>query len=341
MVKLAVVGLGYWGPNLLRNFAQLPEAEVLACCDLDRGALKQAQEKYPAIYTTTDYDSLLKDPELDAVVLATPAATHYRLVKLALLCGKHVFVEKPLTLDVKEALELVELSETMDKKLMVGHLMLYHPAIEKLKALVRSGVLGEVYYLYSQRVNLGKIRQDENALWSLAPHDISIACYLLGGQPESVSANGQSYLQEGVEDVAFLNLRFPNRLMAHIQLSWLDPHKIRRTTIVGSKKMAVFDDVETTEMLKIYDKGVDGANYSSYGEFLSLRFGDIYIPHIKMTEPLRLECQHFVDCIQNHRTPISDGRNGLQVVRVLQAAQRSLASGGGPVFIEDEGRRAK
>jgi predicted dehydrogenase len=333
MIQLAIVGLGYWGPNLLRNFDQLRDCEVLFCCDLNDANLRSVKEQYPHVQTTNDYDALVANPQIDAIVIATSAVTHYGLAKKALLQNKHVFVEKPLTMNFEHAVELVELASRVDRKLMVGHLMEYHPAIEKLKEIIRSGELGELYYLYSQRVNLGKIRKDENALWSFAPHDLSIIMYLLEMEPESVSARGQAYLQEGIEDVAFVNLQFPNKIMAQIQLSWLDPHKIRKTTVVGSKKMAVFDDMEATEMLKIYDKGVSNAQFAPFGEALSLRFGDINIPHIKMTEPLKLECQHFLDCIKNNQSPRSDGRDGLRVVKVLKAAQESLDQNGMPVDI--------
>jgi len=329
-----MVGLGYWGPNLLRNFDQLPDCRVKICCDLDAPLLAKAKGQYPYLTVTDNYDTLLSHPEIDAIVNATPARTHYALALKALQHGKHVFVEKPLTLDVQHAVELVKLSEETDRILMVGHLMEYHPAVEKLKALIQSGELGQVYYLYAQRVNLGKIRRDENALWSFAPHDFSVAMYLLDSEPENVSARGGAYLQKDIDDVVFVDLQFPNGIIAHIQLSWLDPHKIRRTTIVGSEKMVVFDDMETTEMLKIYDKGVaNNSNYNSYGEALSLRFGDVTLPYIKMTEPLKLECQHFLDCIVNRRRPRSDGRDGLRVVRVLQAAQESRNRNGEPVKI--------
>jgi len=333
MIRLAIVGLGYWGPNLLRNFDQLRDCEVLFCCDLNDANLRRIKEQYPYIQITDDYDALVANPQIDAIVIATSAVTHYDLVKKALLHNKHVFVEKPLTMNFEHAVELVELASRADRKLMVGHLMEYHPAIETLKEIIKSGELGEVYYLYSQRVNLGKIRKDENALWSFAPHDLSIIMYLLEMEPASVSASGQAYLQEGIEDVVFVNLQFPDKTMAQIQLSWLDPHKIRKTTVVGSQKMAVFDDMEATEKLKIYDKGVSNSQFVSFGEALSLRFGDISIPYIKMTEPLKLECQHFLDCIKNNQTPRSDGRDGLRVVKVLQAAQESLDKSGMPVDI--------
>lgn len=335
MIRLAIVGLGYWGPNLLRNFDQLRDCEVLFCCDLNDANLRRIKEQYPYVQITNDYNALVANPQIDAIVIATSAVAHYDLAKKALINNKHVFVEKPLTMNLEHAVELVELASRVDRKLMVGHLMEYHPAIEKLKEIIQSGELGELYYLYSQRVNLGKIRKDENALWSFAPHDLSIIMYLLDMEPESVSARGQAYLQKGIEDVAFVNLQFPNKIMAQIQLSWLDPHKIRKTTVVGSKKMAVFDDMEATEMLKIYDKGVSNAQFISFGESLSLRFGDISIPYIKMTEPLKLECQHFLDCIKNNQPPRSDGRDGLRVVKVLKAAQESLDKSGMPVDIGD------
>jgi len=335
-LTLGVVGLGYWGPNLLRNFSQLDECRVKVCCDLNADSLKKAGAHYPDIETTDDYTSLLKDPEIQAIVIATSANTHHKLAKQAIERGKHVFVEKPLTLNVADAEELLQLAEQNGIKLMVGHLMEYHPGIEMLKNEIKSHELGDIYYLYSQRVNLGKIRKNENALWSFAPHDISIIMYLLDSEPENVSARGQAYLQDGVEDVVFLNLFFPSKVMAQIQLSWLDPHKIRRTTIVGSKKMAVFDDMEPTEMIRLYDKGVESnASYDSFGESLSLRFGDVQIPYIKMLEPLKLECQHFIDCINNDTQPRSDGYDGLRVVKVLQAAQESLEKGGVPVKLED------
>jgi predicted dehydrogenase len=332
-INLGMVGLGYWGPNLLRNFTQLDGCRVKTCCDLDEDALKRLKTQYPDIETTNDYLSLINDPEIQAIILAVSAVKHYDLAKLAIQKNKHVFVEKPLTLKVSHAEELVQLSLENNVKLMVGHLMEYHPAVEKLKQMIKNQELGDIYYLYSQRVNLGRIRKDENALWSLAPHDISIIMYLLESEPIDISVRGQSYLQKDVEDVVFLNMVFPNKIMAQIQLSWLDPHKIRRTTIVGSKKMAVFDDQDQSEMIRIYDKGVLNVDYGSFGESLSLRFGDVTIPYIKMIEPLKLECQHFIDCIKNDKQPRSDGMDGLKVVKVLQAAQESLDKGGIPISI--------
>jgi predicted dehydrogenase len=334
-ITLGMIGLGYWGPNLLRNFDQLPDCRMKVCCDLDAISLARAKLQYPYLVVTDNYDSVLNDSEIDAIVIATPAKTHYPLAQKALQRGKHLFIEKPITLSVQHALELVQRSEEIDRVLMVGHLMEYHPAIDKLKMLIQSGELGQIYYLYSQRVNLGRIRSNENALWSLAPHDFSVAMYLLNAVPTNVTVRGAAYLQQGIDDVVFVNLQFPSGVIAHIQLSWLDPHKLRRTTIVGSEKMVVFDDMETTELVKIYDKGVaSNTNHASYGENLNLRFGDVTVPYIEMVEPLKLECQHFLDCVMNNRRPRSDGRDGLRVVQVLQAAQESRNRNGEPVKIQ-------
>ena len=329
MIVLGQVGLGYWGPNLLRNFQALPTARVKMLCDLSTEALAHAGERYPELLRTTEYADLLRDSEIGAVVVSSSATTHYRLARAALEAGKHVFVEKPIALRENEAENLIRLADERDLVLMVGHLLLYHPAVTKLKELLDGGQLGDVYYLYSERRNLGKVRHDENAMWSLAPHDIAVALYLLGEMPAAVSAQGQAYLQPGIEDTVFFTLRFADGRLAHSHVSWLDPHKVRRLTVVGSRQMAVFDDVEPSEKLRIYDKGVDRMpEYASYGDALTLRFGDIYAPHLEMQEPLRLECQHFVDCVAHGRQPLSDGRNGLAVLRVLERLQRSLDSEG-------------
>ena len=328
MITIGQVGLGYWGPNVLRNFATLAECQVKKCCDIDAQQLENIKRRYPFIELTQDYNELVHDPKIEALVVPTPASTPYELAKKALEADKHVFVEKPITLDVGEAEELIDLAERQRRVLMVGHLLIYHPAVSRLKEYVDGGDLGEIRYIYSSRLNLGKIRHDENAMWSFAPHDLSVALYLLGEEPEAVSAQGMAYLRPDVEDVVFMTVRFPQGKVAHLHVSWLDPHKVRRVTVVGSKKMAVFDDMESAEKLRIYDKGVDNLHYSSYGEFLTLRFGDIHIPRIGMKEPLQLECQHFLDCIQNHHRPLSDGLEGLQVLKILDAAQRSLKNDG-------------
>ncbi len=331
-IGMAVVGAGYWGKNLVRNFADIDGARLVMVCDSDQSRRDLMLRSYPNAKVTGDYSKVLTDREVEAVVIVTPAALHYRQALEALEAGKHVFIEKPMSMSVSEATELEQLARSKDLTLMVGHLLIYHPAVRKLKTLIDDGHLGDVYYLYSQRVNLGKIRKDENALWSFAPHDISVIIYLLGDEPETVTATGECYLQEGIEDVVFLTMKFPDRKMAQIQLSWLDPHKERKLTVVGARKMVVFDDGQASEKLKIYDKGVDRPpEYGSYGEYLTLRDGDIVIPRVPMKEPLRLECEHFVECVRERKIPDTDAATGVKVVRVLEAGQRSLEQGGVPV----------
>lgn len=335
-VGVGIVGVGYWGINLVRNFAQMRDARLKVCCDLSTERFATVRAAASDVRCTTRLEDLLSDPGVEAVVIAVSAVHHAAVAKQCLEAGKHVFVEKPLTLRASDAAELVQLAESRQRVLMVGHLMQYHPGTEMLKRLIERGDLGDIFYLYSQRLNLGIVRKDENALWSFAPHDISVILYLFGEEPIDVTARGESYIQPGIEDVVFVSLRFKDRRMAHIQLSWLDPHKVRRLTIVGSKKMVVFDDVESSEKIKIYDKGVDYApTVVSYNESLTVRSGDILIPSLKMTEPLRLECQHFLDCVREGTTPRSDGHAGLRVVKVLEAAQASLRSNGIPVRVGD------
>ncbi len=335
MVKLALIGTGAWGRNLLRNFLNMNGAELSVCCDSDTERCATALNGARGVNRTTDPEDIFANPEIDAVAIATPAPTHFALAKRAIESGKDVYVEKPMTLRLDEAVELVELAETNDKILMVGHLLEYHPAVLKMKDLLDSGELGDPYYIYSERVNLGKIRQDENALWSFAPHDISVILHLLDEEPVEVSATGAAYIQPDIEDVVFLWMRFSDDKLAQIHVSWLDPHKIRRTTLVGSKKMVVFDDMMSAEKIRIYDKGVEGSGkngkFVGYAESLALRFGEVTIPALKHAEPLKVECAHFIECVENHTQPRSDGRDGLRVVRVLDAAQRSLKSGGAPV----------
>jgi predicted dehydrogenase len=276
---------------------------------------------------------MLQD-SIDAVVISSPAVTHYELAKKTLLADRDVFIEKPFTLSVRHAEELCELSESRKRVLMVGHLLEYHPVVRRLKSMILSRELGDIYYIYTQRVNLGRIRGDENALWSFAPHDISQILYLLEMEPIDVSVRGQSFIQDGIEDVVFLSLFFENRIMAHIHLSWLDPHKVRKTTIVGANKMVVFDDSEASEKLRIYNNHAELPSVRSYGDSIQVRFGDILIPRVDMTEPLKLECQHFIECVKARTTPLSDGQDGLRVIRILEAAQRSMEHDGVPVRIE-------
>jgi len=335
MLNVAVVGVGGWGKNLARNYFQIPDCSLKYICDLSPKRLEDLQRHLPGTAITTRFEDLLQDADLQACVIATTASTHYALAKAALRAGKDVFVEKPFVLEVNEAEELVRIAEQEGRILMVGHLLEYHPAVGRLKEMVSSGELGDIYYVYNQRVNLGTVRNDENALWSFAPHDISALLYLLGKEPTDVTARGQSYLRRGIEDVVFITLNFDGAALAHIHVSWLDPHKIRKITVVGSKKMVVFDDMETTEKLKVYDKSAEqNAEYSTFAEYVTLRFGDITIPHLRIDEPVRLECQHFLECIRDRRRPLSDGRDGLRVVKVLAAAQRSLEKNGMPIPIE-------
>jgi len=334
MITIGQVGLGHWGPNLLRNFVALPDSRVKLCCDVDETVGAKVVEAYPGVETTADYGQVLEDREIEAVVVSSPAGLHYQHTRLAIEHGKHVFVEKPIALDITQAVELVRLAEACQRVLMVGHLLLYHPAVRQLKGYVDTGALGRIHYLYSHRLNLGKVRRDENAMWSLAPHDISVALYLLNQTAEAVSAQGRAFLRAGVHDLVFLTMYFADGSLAHCHVSWLDPHKVRRFIVVGSKKMAVFDDMEPREKIRLYDAGVDFPDVG-YGDLLTLRFGDVHIPRVDMKEPLRLECQHFLDCIQQGARPVSDGRNGVDVLRVLDAAQQSLELDGQPVALTE------
>jgi predicted dehydrogenase len=337
-VSVAVVGCGYWGPNLVRNFARVQNGQLVALCDLNEVRLKHLKSVCPSAEATKDYQALLASADLDAVVLATPVRQHFPMAMAALEAGKHVYVEKPLCLQSSQARELIDVAESRHLVLMVGHLLEYHPAIQYLQNLIARGGLGEVYYIYSQRLNLGQVRSDENALWSLAPHDISVANFLFGDRPESVTATGQAFLQSDVHDVVFLTLRYPRGRLAHVQVSWLDPHKTRQLTVVGSQRMAVFNDMDPSEKVRLYDKGVYWDDSSHPGPELGirLRFGDVQIPWLEATEPLLLECQHFIDCVRNHTRPRSDGWDGLRVIEVLEAADESLRQGGMPVRLSQE-----
>jgi len=334
-VHLAQIGLGAWGKNLLRNFYSQPGAVMKLVCDATQDTLKRAASQYPGLETCTDPEEIFRRRDVHAVIIATPPATHYELAHKAIASGKDVFVEKPLVLSSADGEKLVDAAERAGRMLMVGHIMVYHPACLQLKGYVDSGELGRVYYVYATRVNLGKVRDIENAMWSFAPHDISLIVFLLGKLPNRVSAVGQAYLQKGIQDVAFMTLHFPDDTLAHIHTSWLDPHKDRNLTIVGSRKMVVFDDAEPTEKIRIYDKGVDPQrDYATYGEYLSLRTGDIVIPKLDTSEPLAQECRHFLESVRTRKPPRSDGRSGLSVLRILEAAQQSMDSGGAPVEVE-------
>ena len=335
MINIGVVGVGGWGKNLARNYYQIPDANLKYICDLDEKKLGQMSSLYPGTKTTKDFNDLINDPDLHAVVIATTAPHHFTLGKQALEAGKDVYIEKPLVLKTDDAEELIRIADENKQILMVGHLLEYHPVVNKLKEMIDAGELGDIHYIYAQRVNLGTVREDENALWNFAPHDISVILYLLDMEPTDISARGQAYLQKGIEDVVFFTLNFNDKKMAHVHVSWLDPHKVRKITVVGSKKMAVFDDIESTEKLRVYDKvATHNTEYTSFAEYLNLRFGDITIPHINVGEPLKLECNHFLESIRNRTQPLSDGLDGLRVVKVLDAAQKSLEQNGIPVNIK-------
>jgi predicted dehydrogenase len=324
-LTVGVVGLGYWGPNLARVFAAIPGCAVTWLCDADEAARDRIARTLPAATATAALDDLLGDPDLDAIVLATPVPTHAELAVRALEAGKHCFVEKPLAQSVADAERAVAAAQRADRVLMVGHLLEYHPGVRRLKELTESGELGnEIYYIYGNRLNLGKLRADENALWSLGAHDVSVVLYLAGEEPLEVQAHGESYVRPGVEDVVFCFMRFPSGLTAHLHLSWLDPHKERRFTVVGSQKMATFDDMELERKLTVYDKGFD-EDSRTYGEYIT-RSGDVFSPRIPNVEPLRVECEHFIDAIRSGQPPRSDGASGLRVVSVLEQLQDSLDS---------------
>jgi predicted dehydrogenase len=332
-VRVGVVGLGYWGPNVVRNMARV--ADLAWCCDLSAENRDRYAPQYPQTRFTGDIDDLLTDEALDAVVIASSVPTHHPLGMRALAAGKHVFIEKPLAASAADARELVAAAEKGDRRLMVGHLLLFHPALTAVRDLIRSDELGEIYYLYGNRVNLGVVRADENALWSLGAHDVAVLLDLVGERPVEAQARGECYVRPNVEDVVFGYLKFPSGTVAHLHLSWLDPHKTRKLTVVGSKKMVVFDDMETDRKVTIYDKSVSlPRSTDSYGEYVSVRFGDISIPRIANDEPLRLECQEFVDAIAESRPPRCSGREGLAVVEVLEAMQTSLDDGGRVVKLD-------
>jgi len=321
-VRVGVAGLGYWGPNLARNLAAIPGCELRWLCDPDPAAREKLARTFPGARATGELSDLLEDPELDAIVLATPVHTHAELAVRVAQAGKHCFVEKPLATTAADAERAVQAARGAQKILMVGHLLEYHPAVDRLKEVIDAGELGTLYYLYGNRLNLGVLREDENALWSLGAHDVSVVLRLIGEEPEECLAHGASYVREGVQDVVFCYLRFPSGIVAHLHLSWLDPHKERRLTVVGARRMATFDDMLIEGKLTIFDKGFD-EDSRSWGEYIA-RSGDVFSPRIPNSEPLRIECEHFIDCIRTGSEPRSDGDSGLRVVRVLEALQRSL-----------------
>ncbi|HKC62736.1 MAG TPA: Gfo/Idh/MocA family oxidoreductase [Pyrinomonadaceae bacterium] len=333
MINVALIGLGYWGPNLARNLSLLSRARLHAICDMRAERLENFGRQYSGVKKMANAADVFADPEIDAVVIATPVQTHFELAAAALRAGKHVMVEKPLAQSAQQCEELIALADARQLILMTGHVFIYNAAVRKVKEHIQSGELGEIYYIYSQRLNLGIIRQDVNALWNFCPHDFSILHYWLGATPERIFAHGYSYVQPGIEDVVFVTMDFPNGIGANVHISWLDPNKLRRMTVVGSEKMVIYDDVSADAKVLVYDKSVSKrpksemslGHYENFGEFqLLLRAGDVLIPKIDFVEPLKLECQHFVDCILGGKQPLTDGRDGLKVVQMLEAAQASL-----------------
>ena len=331
-LRLGVIGAGAWGRNHVRTVAGLADAELAAVCDLDAKVRERVGRQHPSAHVTADVADLLS--RVDAVVVASPAGTHATLALQCIEAGKPCLVEKPFALSVHDAEAVARAAAARRVPVLAGHLLLFHPAVERLRALVQGGELGRIYYLYGLRVNLGQVRADENALWSFGPHDVSVALYLLGEAPVRVAAHGRSYLQPKVEDVVFLTMEFGSGVLAHVQLSWLDPHKERKLTVVGAQKMVVFDDMEAREKLRIYDKGVDRPpEYRSYGEAQSIREGDIFIPRIPNVEPLAAELGHFARVARGVEPPRANAEDGVRVVRVLDAATRSLATSGAPVSL--------
>lgn len=340
MVNIAMAGLGYWGPNLLRNLVSVEGVNVVALCDVDSSrAVSVGKRLCPGAEAVSDYRSLAKDSSIDAVIIATPIKTHYEIARFFLAAGKHVFVEKPLAGSPSECQSLIDLANNQNRILMVGHVFEFNVAVQRIKEYIERGELGKLFYVYSQRVNLGRIQSDVNALWSFAPHDLSILNYWFGESPIRVSARGFSCLGRGVEDVVFVTLEYASGLGAHLHLGWLDPRKVRLMTLVGSKKMLVYDDVSLDAKIQIYDKGIAGLHTlmespETFAEFqFQLRVGDLVIPSLQFGEPLQSECLHFIDCVKTGRSPATDGMSGLRVVTVLEAAERSLKQDGAPIGI--------
>lgn len=335
MFNLAVVGCGYWGPNLVRNFNALPGCRVKTVCDRDAEALARMQQLYPAVAATADYETILQDGEIDAVAIVTPVHLHYPLARKSLLANKHTYIEKPMAASTQECEELVHLAGARNLTLFVGHTFIYAAPVRVMKEMVDSGYLGEIFYISAQRLNLGLFQKDINVAWDLAPHDLSIILYLLGENPTAVNCQGKAHVNANVEDITTIMLEFPSRKFGIIQSSWLDPNKVRKMTVVGSKRMLVYDDTETLEKIKIYDKRVEvPPRYDTFAEFhYSYHYGDIHSPYIKQAEPLRVLCAHFLECMQTGAKPETSGEEGLQVVRVLEAASESLRRGGAKVEI--------
>ncbi len=342
---IGVIGCGYWGPNLLRNFSENEEARLRWMCDVDAKRLVSLGRRYPSAQTTLDYRQLLADPQLEAVVIATPVSTHFGFAREALESGKHVLIEKPFTASVAEAEQLIELAERNRLTLMVDHTFIYTGAVRKIKEIVQSGELGDLLYFDSVRINLGLFQRDINVVWDLAPHDLAIMDFIIDRQPLSVTATGSCHVERGIENIAYVMLRFPDEFIAHFHFNWLSPVKIRRTLIAGSRRMIVYDDIEPTEKIRIYDKGVmvtrseDAADKeAAYQTLVSYRTGDVWVPKLDSTEALHYVCGEFLSAIREKRSPLTDGHSGLRVVRILEAAQQSISQGGRPVELSGNER---
>ena len=335
-IKVGVVGCGYWGPNLIRNFRALPDCSLKVMCDVNQDRLKHLRALYPEVEGSTDFSHMINGAGLDAVVIATAVRFHYTMAKAALLAGKHTFIEKPMAASAKECEELVEIAQQKGLVLMIGHTFLYSPAVRKIKELVEWGDLGEIRYICARRLNLGLYQKDINVAWDLAPHDISIILHIMEENPVSVNCRGSAHITPGIEDVTSMWLNFSNDRTAMIHSSWLDPRKTREMTIVGSKRMIVYDDIAAIEKIKIYDARVERPpHYDTFGDFhYSYHYGDMHVPYIRQEEPLRSECQHFLDCVKEGITPLTDGKRGLELVRILEASSQSLKQGGSPIVLQ-------
>jgi len=335
MLNIAVVGCGYWGPNLIRNFSSLSECKVKLACDVNKDRLAHMMTLYPGVETTTEFDQVLKDVAIDAIAIATPVRLHFEMAKKSLQAGKHTLIEKPMACSVAESEELIELAKNQNLALMVGHTFVYSQPVRKIKGIINSGTLGEIQYISARRLNLGLFQKDINVVWDLAPHDISIILYVQNEVPVSVNCHGKAHVAPEIEDVTNITLNFANGGYATIHSSWLDPNKVREMTFVGTKKMLVYDDVEPMEKIKIYDKRVKTPpHYNTFAEFhYSYHYGDMHSPYLEQVEPLKVECQHFLDCIRTGTKPDSSGIEGLKVVQILEAATSSLKNGGRRVKI--------
>lgn len=337
MIRIGIIGVGYWGPHLIRNFSDLDDSRIVACADLSEDRLGKIAKRYPGVVCTTSYEDLLNDSDVEAVVIATPVSTHFPIAKAALEHGKHVMIEKPLADSAEHALELVELAKRVDRVLMVDHTFIYTSAVRKIRELLDSGDLGDVLYFDSVRVNLGLFQKDINVIWDLAPHDLSIMDYLLRVEPLAISALGASHSGNGIANIAYMTLRFPNNVLAHFHVNWLAPVKIRQTLVGCSKKMIVYDDLEPTDKVRVYDKGIviNGSPEKRYQTLIGYRTGDVLIPKIDATEALQRVSQEFVSSIRENRAPLTDGVAGYRVVCLLEAAQKSLESNGREVLLEN------